>query len=428
MLQIPARNAKSKTAQPKTIRLPAYRERVPYGQAVVTLTDSTSKRRKDYWLGEYGSAASHETYHRVLAEWELRGRRLPPPLAAPKPGADGNDAVTVNEVVLAYWKHASSYYTPAAAGHIKTMIRLTRKLFGHTPATAFGPNDLRLVREAMIKGDLEGNPPRKPWSRCYVNSQVHRLCRVFKWAASVEMVSVEVYHRLKSVPALRRGRSAARETDAVKPVAVELVDAVRPYLNRQVRGLVDLQLLTGARGGELFKLRPIDIQMDDKKGIWMVNPTNHKMAHAGKSRTIYIGPRAQTVIQPFLADRPVDSCLFNPAEAERERREALSKTRKTPHSCGNGLGTNRVPSPRKQPGQHYTAASYRKAVQRACEQAGVPAWHPHQLRHNAATTIRRDFGLEAASIALGHASGQLTDATYAMRDEETVIHVMQMIG
>src|SRR5436190_10907928 len=46
--------------KPKT---PEYRERVPYGQAIVTLTDTVTKKRKDYWLGEFDSPASREMYH-----------------------------------------------------------------------------------------------------------------------------------------------------------------------------------------------------------------------------------------------------------------------------------------------------------------------------------------------------------------------------
>ena len=50
----------------------------------------------------------------------------------------------------------------------------------------------------------------------------------------------------------------------------------------------------------------------------------------------------------------------------------------------------------------YTVGSYRKAIRRACLKANVPIWHPHQLRHTAATNIRCQFGLEVAQAVLGH--------------------------
>ena len=62
--------------------VPAYRRHKQSGQAVVTLTDLTGRRR-DVLLGKHGSAASRSEYARVIAEWEASGRRLPPSPARP---------------------------------------------------------------------------------------------------------------------------------------------------------------------------------------------------------------------------------------------------------------------------------------------------------------------------------------------------------
>ncbi len=61
---------------PKT---PAYRKRSGYDQAIVTLSDSKTKKRRDFWLGPHGSAESREMYHRLIAAWESAGRQLPEP-------------------------------------------------------------------------------------------------------------------------------------------------------------------------------------------------------------------------------------------------------------------------------------------------------------------------------------------------------------
>ncbi|HRQ73988.1 MAG TPA: tyrosine-type recombinase/integrase, partial [Phycisphaerales bacterium] len=55
-------------------------------------------------------------------------------------------------------------------------------------------------------------------------------------------------------------------------------------------------------------------------------------------------------------------------------------------------------------------------------------WHPHQLRHSAATRIRREFGLEAAQLVLGHSSAVITDAVYAERDQTKVAEVVRRVG
>jgi integrase len=57
----------------------------------------------------------------------------------------------------------------------------------------------------------------------------------------------------------------------------------------------------------------------------------------------------------------------------------------------------------------------------------VPPWHPHQLRHNAATWLRREFGLETARVVLGHASADVTEG-YAEADFGKAAEAMGRVG
>lgn len=442
---------------------PTYRQRKGYDQAIVTLQDAHTRQRRDYWLGLFGSAESRERYHRVIAEWEANGRRFPDATLYTQHAAGRKDqGPTIAQIILAYWRHIESYYRPTESKTARVALRMLRRLFGETPAIEFGPNNLRLIRQEMVRGDASADPPRSPWSRGYVNQQIKRLRRMFKWAASHEMVPASIHQQLATVEALKRGRTDARETAPVLPVPIELVEAVKPHVSRQVWALIQLQLLTGARGGELLKLRPIDLVIDKETGVWTYTPTEHKSAYREKSRVIYLGPKAQAAIEPFLADRPVDAYLFSPSEADAERRAKLTAMRKTPLSYGNRTGTNRKDAPAIKPADHYTASSYHRAIQYACDIAYPPPeplakrrdethaewrsrltpeqwkslkewrknhrWHPHQLRHAAGTEIRRQFGLEAAQLALGHCSAHITDAVYAERDTAKVVEVMKKIG
>ena len=64
-----------------------------------------------------------------------------------------------------------------------------------------------------------------------------------------------------------------------------------------------------------------------------------------------------------------------------------------------------------------------KQILKEAEEMGIekpvllPHWHPNQLRHTAATEIRRQFGLEAAQVIFGHAKADVTQI-YAERDTE----------
>jgi len=56
-----------------------------------------------------------------------------------------------------------------------------------------------------------------------------------------------------------------------------------------------------------------------------------------------------------------------------------------------------------------------EAVKRAALKAGLTHWHPNQLRHTFATQVRKQHGLEAAQVLLGHARADVTQV-YAERD------------
>ena len=62
-----------------------------------------------------------------------------------------------------------------------------------------------------------------------------------------------------------------------------------------------------------------------------------------------------------------------------------------------------------------------------CETTRIPLWSPNQLRHSAATAIRKKYGLEVARAVLGHKSA-VTSEIYAELDVETAKKVMRDIG
>ena len=54
-------------------------------------------------------------------------------------------------------------------------------------------------------------------------------------------------------------------------------------------------------------------------------------------------------------------------------------------------------------------------------------WSPNQLRHAAGTEVRRQYGLEAAQVILGHAKADVTQV-YAERDMALAAEIMSKIG
>src|SRR5205823_2311443 len=116
-------------------RVPNYRKHKQSGQAVVTLTDSYS-RRKDVQLGKYGTKQSRVEYARVIAEWEASGRQLP--VAAT---SDPN----ISELMDVFWDHVEEHYRrpdgsqTTEVWEYKLALRPLRHRYGHTPVKNFGP-------------------------------------------------------------------------------------------------------------------------------------------------------------------------------------------------------------------------------------------------------------------------------------------------
>jgi len=406
--------------------VPSYRLHRQSGQAIVTLSN------KDILLGPHGTAASRGEYRRRLAEWIVNGRRLP------RTGLD----LTVTELIAAFKVHAEKYYrhldgTPTGeVQNFRMALRPLRELYGRTQAHEFGPLALDAVRSQMI---LRG------WRRRTINKSVGRIRAMFRWAAARELLPASIYQALTTLDGLRAGKSAAIESDPVKPVPDEVVNATLPHLSPVVGGMVQLQRLTGARPGEICTMRISDI---DRSGtVWTYTPSSHKTAHHGHRRTIFIGPKAQAILGPFMLKIDATSFCFSPADADRDRRTNLHAERKTPLSCGNRPGTNQRRRPKRKPGQKYSVDSYRRAIARACDVAFPPPaellkqgkesdladwrqnhrWYPHRLRHSAATEIRAQFGIEAAQHILGHASLNITEL-YAAKNDELARSVAEKIG
>src|SRR5438128_8450601 len=133
---------------------PSYRLHKQSGKAIITLPDSMGGRR-DVLLGEYDSQQSWDEYNRILAEWKSNDRRLPVPTSA-------RSDLTVNELVLAYWRFVETYYVKdgkptSEQDTIRQALRFVRHLYGSSAAHDFGPLALKAVRQAMVEHPVTRN-------------------------------------------------------------------------------------------------------------------------------------------------------------------------------------------------------------------------------------------------------------------------------
>jgi integrase len=414
-----------------SLRTPKYRRHKAKNLAVVTLAG------REIYLGRYGSESSKQEYRRLIAEWMQTGCIV---------RANEHEEISIIEVIAAYLKFAINYYRKDGQvtreyGLIAECCKFVKSHYGRKPATEFGPVALKAVRQAMIDASH---------SQKYINKNIQRIRRMFRWAAGEEIISASIPQTLQMVTGLRKGRTAARETDPILPVSDEVVSRTIQHVPAVIRDMIRLQRLTGMRPQEVCMMRPTDI---DRSGdIWIYRPHSHKTNHLERDRLVLLGKRAQQVLQRYLTRHPSLHC-FRPVDSEKARRAAQHASRMTPLSCGNIPGSNIKTKPRRAPGECYDCDSYRRAIHRGCDRAFPhPRWHhckrkelspselvelrtwqsahrwsPNRLRHSAATDIRRQFGLEAAQIILGHSAADVTQV-YAERDLNKGMEVARVIG
>src|SRR5262249_51864667 len=154
--------------------------------------------------------------------------------------------LTVAELVASYLAYAQTYYARDGQPteeyvHICAAVRPVREQYAHDLASSFGPTKLKKIRQQWVESGLV---------RSQINKRVGRVRRCFQWAVEEELVDVTVFQALDAIKELRRGRSDAREGKKVLPVEESHVEAVLPYVSRQVAAMIRLQQLTGMRPGE----------------------------------------------------------------------------------------------------------------------------------------------------------------------------------
>jgi len=384
----------------------------------------TTIRGKDHYFGPYDLESSKTKFRKLLGEYLLSNQS--PTFNAPVTG------YSMSGVSMAYLRFAESYYSGSSEYvNLELAMNPISELYADHPATKFGPKEYRACREWWV---------RRGVSRQYANKQTKRLKRMLKWAVGESLLPADSLVAIQCVEPLKRGRTTAKETPPILPVPAAIVNATLPHLSKVVADMVRLQRLLGSRPGEVCKLTPS--MVDRTNEVWEIHLEEHKTAHKGKSRVIYVGPKAQDILRPYLL-RAGDAFCFSPKEATKQRLEAKRATRVTPESCGNKPGSNVVRNPRKEPGDSYDTQAYGHAIKYGCRKAWPApkgllkpellkwrqshSWAPNQLRHSAGTDIRRQFGLEAASVILGHSEVGVTQI-YAEADRAKAIEIVGRVG
>lgn len=373
------------------MRPPKYCRHKGSGQACVWLNG------KRIYLGVHGSEESKKRYKQIVADF-LQNKIEPAPCRE-------SGQITCRQLIVAFTNHIDLKYikdgSPTSEPRaFRVALQTVMDLYEDLPALDFGPSRLKACRQRLVEAD---------YVRDWVNSYTRRIIQCWKWGVSEELVPETTWRALTSVEALRRGQ--ARDNEPIKPVPLRDVVATMKKLSPIVACMVRVQLRTGARPGEICNMRGEEI---DRTGdIWRFTPGHHKTEHHGRFRIIAIGPKAQRALGEFIKD---EGLIFNSHESRLWWINEKNPIR-------DGVQPKLF---RKAP-KAFTVGNYGQAIRRACAKARVPEWSPNQLRHTAATLIRKHFGLEKTKSVLSHSATSTTEI-YAERSFQEAADIARVLG
>lgn len=332
---------------------------------------------KDHYFGVWPKSQRtpptqiKQLYEAKLAEWLVSG----------KPRLTIHGVTTIGAIMAQYWLWATKRYEASRTElrDIKHSLPELRKLHESTPLSHFNLTSLETVRQCMI----DVGRPRK-----LINQRIGRIKRMFHWAAQRKLISVELLHELLLLKNLRPGESAARETKPVTGVDPAIVNLTLPHVSIRVAAMIRLQQWTGMRPGEVTGLRWDMIDASHE-------PWTSKFNFKRKARVVFLGGKSRFLLSQWKQDHGSDGFIFS-----------------------------------HRGGKRVHVRNYYKAIAKACKKANAPHWHPHQLRHSAATQIQLQVATEAlkrASLTLGHGGVQITK-TYAHGDLEIAAKIAELMG
>ena len=396
-------------------RVPAVVLHKPSGQDVVFVRQADGRRAMVY-LGASGTPAAARRYREVLAQ-HLAGK---PVETSPRRAAPPSEWPTVGQLAAAFLLHAQRFYVgpdgqaTRTAVHLRHAVEPLLRLYRDTPTDRFSIRDLGAVRQAIVEAEFgqrlddDGKPiagTGRRRCRRYCNELVNRIKLAFRWGVEQRLVPGSTWHELAALRGLPIGRAGLRESAPVEAVTRAQVDAVLPHLPPILQAAVELQWWSGMRPDEVLQLRMQDVDRSQER--WTYRPQQHKGRWRGHDRAVVFGPQSRRVLEGLVKADP-RAYLIAPSDVMRQRRERWRAARvsKVPPSQQQRDAENAAKP--QQLNERFDVATYRRAIHRACDAAGVARWSPHRLRHAAGTRLALDVDIEAAAAVLGHTDVRVT--------------------
>ena len=336
------------------LKLPKLRHQKSRNCCVVRLDG------KDHYGPKWNAGDAESWYQQLISDYLHRQQALA-----------RLTIVSVRDMTLQFLEYSKARHKPETSSNYARACRYLCDVAGDLDACQLTLAHIESLRDIRIAA---GN------RRKYINDMVGRVKQLIKWSQRYMYMTSETVASILALEPISANHPFVTPSEPVRPVSIDLINQVLPHLNDNVGAMIRLQLYSGARPGEIIRLKPE--RMDTSDDVWIYRPDSHKTDSYGHIRQIAFGPKSIPILETRM-DRPAGGYAFN-------------SDRHDPASC-------------------YSKDTYGRAIRRGCERAGVSRFTPHQLRHTAATFIQQQYGITGAQLMLGHSSPKTT-AIYAQQN------------
>ena len=300
-------------------------------------------------------------------------------------GGHGSTAnLCVHELIARYMRDAEQRYDPRvgeSSSELTCLREATRPvllMYGDSQAESFGGTQLRATQLWLID---------QGYCVPTIRHRIARVRRIFKWGVQRGYVTAGLLTELQCVESVRIGQ--APPAPVIRTLSYEEFNATLLYINAIIGTALRVALYSGMRPGELVSMHFRDIDTSNDR-FWVYRPAKHKTQWRGHDRRIYLGPKASSLVAPYLC--PSHHLWLN--------------SRGKPMTV-NGLG---------------------QMVRRATKKAGIPSWGPQAIRRLAARRIRAMLSLDHAQVVLGHKDRSTTEQHYASLTDSLAIEAARRFG
>jgi integrase len=194
-----------------------------------------------------------------------------------------------------------------------------------------------------------------------------------KWAVAQGHSGPEMITTLRCLsPINRTNYPMCKKKKIVNAVDADHVKQTLPHLSLTMQVVVMTQMATGGRPTEILEMKWSNI--DRTNAVWKYIPEHHKNEHREMSRTIFLAPEVQEMLENYQQVRPCpdEEYIFTSHESWAFNYQK---------QWGTDIQACVQITPENIRGGSITQRSLYQAIQRVCDKHKIPRWTPYQCRH-----------------------------------------------